>query len=248
MKNFKLFLLLIFCFFGCTNPPYRGCDVLGVDEFIIDSYKIKEGKFSILEMEGKPFPPLSPELLQEYKDVIQNGDVLEIAFYHPTRSDLTRAIAEIGATVGFRVSECKIHLPDLPCVCIAGLTLDEAKEKIEEEYRKELPDVSIFLEYKERLERKVDLAGLVKVANLPVNGKLRLFDALAKAQVPPNANLFKSYVVRDNAFLPVDLYKLIKEGDMSQNIVLRGGDKIYIADPAASTLMVLGEVGKEKAL
>jgi polysaccharide export outer membrane protein len=46
--------------------------------------------------------------------------------------------------------------------------------------------------------------------------------------------------------VPVDLFKLLKEGDMSQNIVMRGGDKIYIADPSASTLMVLGEVGKER--
>ena len=35
---------------------------------------------------------------------------------------------------------------------------------------------------------------------------------------------------------------------MSQNIVLRGGDKIYIADPAAATLMVMGEVGVERTI
>ena len=48
--------------------------------------------------------------------------------------------------------------------------------------------------------------------------------------------------------LPVDFYKLIKEGDMSQNVVMRGGDKIYIADAEDSTIMVLGEVGKECSL
>lgn len=35
---------------------------------------------------------------------------------------------------------------------------------------------------------------------------------------------------------------------MSQNIVMRGGDKIYIADAAASTLMVMGEVRQEKVI
>ena len=95
----------------------------------------------------------------------------------------------------------------------------------------------------------MELAGHVQVPNIPVDGRLRLFEALSIAKKAlPNANLFKSYVVRENALLPVDLYKLIKEGDMQQNIVMRGGDKVYIADPAASTLMVLGEVCKERVV
>ena len=35
---------------------------------------------------------------------------------------------------------------------------------------------------------------------------------------------------------------------MTQNIVMRGGDKVYIADASASSLMVLGEVGKERVV
>jgi polysaccharide export outer membrane protein len=71
---------------------------------------------------------------------------------------------------------------------------------------------------------------------------------MSVARVPTNANFFKSYVIREDALLPVDLYKLMKEGDMAQNIVMRGGDKVYIADAAASSLMVLGEVGKERVV
>jgi polysaccharide export outer membrane protein len=55
-------------------------------------------------------------------------------------------------------------------------------------------------------------------------------------------------MVRDNSLVAVDFYKLLKNGDMSQNIVMRGGDKIYIAEPSATTLMVLGEVGKERVV
>ena len=50
---------------GCSNLPYKGSDALGADEFVIDSYKIKEGKFSILEMEGKPLLTHDPTLLKE---------------------------------------------------------------------------------------------------------------------------------------------------------------------------------------
>jgi polysaccharide export outer membrane protein len=221
---------------------------VGADEFVLDSYQIRQGKFSILQLEGKNFSELSPQYLEEYQDTIQEGDVLFIAIYHPSRSDITAAIASIGATVGFQVTDGKIRLPDLDPIEVKDLTLEAAAQKIQTLYSTQIRDVQVFLSYQDRLERKVELAGLVTTSTIPVDGKLRLFEALSKAKVPPNANLFKSYVVRNNQMLPVDLYKLLKEGDMSQNIVMRGSDKIYIADPSASTLMVLGEVGKEKLI
>ena len=237
------FLLLLF---GCGNRPYMGKDSVGADEFVMDSYKIRQGKFSILQLEGKTYEELSPTLLNEYQDVIQDGDVLYIAVFHPTRSDISAAIEGIGSTVGFHVNGGKIRLPDLDPIPVSGLTLEEAAQKIQSLYSSQIRDVQVFLSYKDRLERKVELAGLVVLSTIPIDGRIRLFETLSRAKVPSNANLFKSYIVRENQMLPVDLYKLIKEGDMSQNIVMRGGDKIYIADPSASTLMVLGEVGKER--
>ncbi|MBS0620710.1 MAG: polysaccharide biosynthesis/export family protein [Verrucomicrobia bacterium] len=244
--KWQIFLLLFVA--ACTNPPYRGPDVVGAEEFVMDSYRIREGKFSILQMEGKESEELSSSMLDEYKDVINEGDVLKIALYHPTRGDLVTAVRSIGDTVGFRVSEGKVYLPDLAPVPVEGLTLQEAQEKIQALYREEIRDVDLFIAYKDRVVRKVELAGLVQVPSIPVDGRLRLFEALSIAKVPPNANLFKSYVVRDNCLLPVDMTKLMKEGDMEHNVVMRGGDKVYIAEPSASTLMVLGEVGKERVV
>jgi polysaccharide export outer membrane protein len=223
-----------------------GKDAVGADEFVMDSYKIRQGKFSILQLEGKNYEELTAGLLDEYQDVIQDGDVLYVAVYHPSRSDISAAIEAIGSTVGFRVTEGRIRLPDLDPITVKGLSLEEASQKIQTLYSSQIRDVQVFISYKDRLERKVELAGLVSIPTIPVDGKLRLFETLSKARVPSNANLFKSYVVRGQEMLPVDLYKLLKEGDMSQNIVMQGGDKIYIADPSASTLMVLGEVGKER--
>jgi len=244
--------LLIICTFlmlaSCGNPPYTGKDVLGADEFVMDSYKIREGKFSILQLEGKPYSELSPDLLQEYKDIIQEGDVLEIAVYHPTRTDIASAVQAIGSTVGYRVIEGKVRLPDLEPIEVQGLTMEEARQKLQNAFTGQIKDVQVFLAYQDRIERKVELAGLVLQSTIPVDGRIRLFETLSVAKVPPNANFFKSYVIRENRLLPVDLFKLIKEGDMSQNIVMQGGDKVYIAEPSASTLMVLGEVGQERVV
>ncbi|EKE08173.1 MAG: hypothetical protein ACD_17C00305G0001 [uncultured bacterium] len=90
--------------------------------------------------------------------------------------------------------------------------------------------------------------GLTGTSSIPVNGKLRLFDLLSMARIPVDANLFKSYVLRGGHPLPIDMTRLIKNGDMSQNIVMRGGDKVYIAEASASTLMVMGEVGRDRTI
>ncbi len=243
----KKLAILVFILSSCSSP-YMGKGVAGADEFVMDSYKIREGKFAILEMEGKIVEEFPEEYLQEYPDCIHDDDVLKIAVYHPKRQDIINAVQNIGSYVGYRVLKGCVHLPDLGQVEVGGLSLDQASEKIRDKYLEQINDIEVFLTYKERIVRKVELAGLVQIPNLPVDGKIRLFEVLSTAKVPPQANLFKSYVIRKNQILAVDLYKLLKEGDMSQNIVMRGGDKIYIADPSASTLMVMGEVNCERVL
>lgn len=236
-------LLLISC-----SAPYMGKNICGADQFVIDSYKIQEGKFSILEMEGVCFEEFDEKFLCEYQDTICEDDVLTIAIYHPKRSDVVKAVQNIGSQVGYRVEKGKIQLPDLEPICISGCSLQEAKEKIKNEYLKEIEDVEVFLSYKKRNIKKVELAGLVQVSSLPVDGKMRLFDALSIAKISPKANLFKSYLIRNNQHVAIDFYKLLKQGNMGQNIVLQGGDKIYIADPSDATLMVMGEVGCQRII
>ncbi len=244
----RYFLLLLFFAASCTNPPYRGCEVCGADDFVIDSYQVREGKFGILQLEGKCYGSLDEVLLDQYRDEISEGDLLHVAVHHPVRGDIGAAISVIGNNVGFRVCDGMLHLPNLCPVEVAGLTLSEAKEKIEKAYAEEIHDMEVFISYRDRSERKVQLMGLVEKPSVEVDGKVRLFETLALAKVPAVANLFKSYVVRDNRLLPVDLNKLVKEGDMSQNIVMQGGDKIYIADAQSSSFMVLGEVNKQRVV
>jgi polysaccharide export outer membrane protein len=243
----KFFALLLLILTSCDRS-YMGEAQFGADEFVLDSYKIREGKFSILEMEGIAFEPLSPELLEEYKDTICEDDVLQIAILHPKRQDIVAAVKEIGQSVGFRIVNGMVKLPDLPPIEVTGLTLDEARAKIQDFYNSQIQDTEVFLSYRDRIVRKVELAGLVSIPSVPVDGKIRLFDVLSKAKAPSDANLFKSYVEREGKLLPVDLVKLLKEGDMTQNIVMRGGDKIYIAEPAAASLMVMGEVSAERII
>lgn len=238
--RFLSFILLIL---GACAPCGYKYSMEGSEEFVIDSYRIKQGKFSILEFGGERYAPLPMDALCEYEDRIDEDDIIKIALFHPTRKDLEEAIAEVGGAIGFRVINGSIRLPGIDPVIIKGLTLDQARHKIQSAYDGEIKNVSLFIEYGERLHSKVELAGAVRIPQIPVNGRIRLYEVLAIAGIPNDANLFKSYVVRENRLLPVDLYKLIHRGDMSQNIVMRPKDKIFIADPIEASIMVMGEVG-----
>lgn len=240
--NLILYALLILT---CTACQHHCCDyaVMGADEFVIDSYTIRQGKFSILEMEGVCTDDLPENAMNEYIDTIAEDDILNIVVYHPKRKDLMEAFQFINKSVGgFRVTNGQVDLPDIPPVTVAGLTLEEARRCLQEEFRQQISDVELFITYQNRLSHKVELTGLVAHANVPVDGKMRLYDVLANAHIPPDANLFLSYVVRDGRPLAVDLYKLLNEGDMCQNIVMRGGDKVFIANKVDSSVMVMGEV------
>lgn len=242
-----LLATLLFLSSCCSNSC--DYDTYGADEFVIDSYKIRQGKLAILEMEGNPLAELSPDAMDEYVDQIDEDDILNIAIYHPTRKDLMDSVQFINESVGgFRVVQGKIELPDIGPVYVLGLTLEDARQVIQDEFRRDIRDVDVFLTYRERLTRKVELTGLVKTPTVPVDGKIRLYEVLAKAGIPPQANLFMSYVSRDGCPLAIDLHQLLNQGDMCQNIVMRGGDKIFIANTADATAMLMGEVGEPKPI
>lgn len=238
----RVFILIITLLTGCTKPCYDYA-VYGADEFVCDSYRIREGKLTILEMSGRDPGRLFPQDLCEYKDVIVEDDILNISVYHPKRKDLMQSIEMLNENIeGFRVLRGQVSLPDLPPIHVAGLTLEEARDLLQERFREQVHEVELYVTYRDRLQRKVELIGLVQVPTIPVDGKIRLYEVLSKAHIDPNANLFMSYVMREGYPLAIDLFKLIHEGDMTQNIVMRGGDKIFIANSADAGVIVMGEV------
>lgn len=236
-------LVLLLSLASCSHPTVCDYPVFGADEFVIDSYKIRQGKLAILEMEGYEVGVLPCDTMEEYKDTIAEDDLLNIAVYHPKRRDLMDSIQFINQAVGgFHVVKGFVALPDIPPVYVAGLTLEEARLKLQNAFREQIQDVEVFITYQDRLKSKVELTGRVGTPTIPVDGKIRLYEVIAKAHIAPDANLFMSYIMRQGKSLPIDLHQLINQGDMAQNIVMRGGDKIFIASPNDALAMLMGEV------
>jgi len=70
-----------------------------------------------------------------------------------------------------------------------------------------------------------------------------LLAALAVAGGPTeNADLLQAYVTRDASVLPVNFKRLLGEREVSQNVLLKDKDFIYIPDVRDNRVYVLGEV------
>jgi polysaccharide export outer membrane protein len=235
-------LLIIFVIFltSCTPLPYSDT-TYGIDEFISDSSLIYQGKQSIQQMEESKLNHCLKSTLEPYEIELIDGDILSIVLYCPNRPDRVRNLQIINDHSGYTISNHQLCLPELPPIDVRGLTLNQARSVIESNYQEQLPDAQIFVDFKKRKTRYVQIIG-AKIPFVEVDGKVRLSEVIAKAKLPINANYFKSYVLRKGCQLPIDLNKLIVEGDDSQNIVMRGGDKIYIAQARDSVVMVMGEV------
>lgn len=67
---------------------------------------------------------------------------------------------------------------------------------------------------------------------------IRLF----RNQTIDMVDLDRSFLVREGEYIPVDFDKLIKDGDMSWNYRLRGGDYLFFANAGLKRVFVFGEV------
>lgn len=144
MVRTLLSFLVLLALVSCGEPRYN-FDVKGADEFVMDSYRIRQGKFSILEMEGVPVCSMPVDCMCEYVDCVVEDDMLNIYIFHPTRKDVTGDIAGIGNTVGYRVIKGCICLPELEPIHVLGLSLHQVKIKIQENYSTIIADIEVFL-------------------------------------------------------------------------------------------------------
>lgn len=239
--KYKLLFIVIFLLLsGCVAPVYENT-TFDIEEFKFDSKQIAQGKFAVLALEKNN--DFSSGALHDLSDeTVIDGDELSITLHCPSRPDRVESIEIINARTGFCISNGVISLPHFPPIPVSECTLNQVRDLVESTYQEQIPSARIFVNFKKKRDRIVQIIGAAK-SMVVVDGQIRLSEVLAKAQLSPYANLFKSYIIRKEEQLSIDLYKLIHQGDESQNIVMQGGDQIFIANIFDASIMVTGEVG-----
>jgi polysaccharide export outer membrane protein len=155
----------------------------------------------------------------------------------------------------------KIYFYVLPGIDVWGLTLSEAKDRIERELKDrdliKAPIVSVQLRGID--SARVWLLGRVdKPGVYPMSAPMTLLEAVsiaggtltssASGTTEDLADLSNSFVVRNGERLPVNLEHLLHYGDMSQNIYLEPDDFVYFPSTASHDIYVLGAVRMPRAV
>ena len=195
--------------------------------------------------------PLAPELLQPDAQLLTlgPGDVIEVELLGVANS---RSKMQVGP-------DGKIYFDLLPGLDVWGLTLSQTKTRLERELAKyqAMPQVSVAL--RAVGSKQVWLLGrLTKPGVYPLAMPTTLLESIAQAggtsrstsQISREeiSDLRHSFIVRDGQYLPVNFDRLLRHGDMSQNIYLRPGDFVYVPFALSQEVYVMGAVRFPRAL
>lgn len=147
--------------------------------------------------------------------------------------------------VGSRVDgEGYIQLPLLGPVYVGGMTAKEIQQDLQMRFEQVIAEPSVVVEVLRHRSQPLYLVGefrepTVYYMDRPVN----VVQALAHGSgFTEDAHIRGARVVRGERTLPVDIYRLLREGDLSHNIYLKPGDTLYVPDTVEQRVFVLGAI------
>ena len=158
----------------------------------------------------------------------------------------------------------KIYFNLLSGVDVWGATLAETKAKLETELAKfvrERPQIALTVRAVE--SKRVWVLGRVQAPGVySMTAPMTLLEAVSMAGgtmalsnfqdqeaagiTEELADLRRSFVMRQGHALPVDFKRLLKEGDLTQNIYLQPDDFVYLPATTARQIYVLGAVAQPR--
>ena len=92
--------------------------------------------------------------------------------------------------------------------------------------------------------QRISVLGAVRTPGIiKLRTATSLLDAISQAGgLTDDSDLRQSLVVQDGRILPVDLERLFKQGDITQNIYMRANSSVYVASTKFNSAYVIGEV------
>jgi polysaccharide export outer membrane protein len=234
------FLLLIFVglfLFGCAEEQFEANTDL--KQFQQVSQNIEKEKATTDRNIQKPSAAvLTTDDIGDY--LLGPGDLLQVTVFET--QDLN---AEVRVS-----SRGVISLPLLGNVDVRNLTAAEAETKIETDLKvKYLQDPHVSIYIKEHVSKQITLVGsFKKPGTYDYVSKRKLLDVIAIAEGLSEKAGSSAYITRfddktkKNINYFIDLDELVRRGNMEQNIVVMGGDVVFI--PETGQCFVDGAVRK----
>jgi polysaccharide export outer membrane protein len=198
--------------------------------------------------------------------VLGPGDVIQVSVYlHPELSedagaDLTAPVTSDASgtaptTNGVRnvmiTSDGTVQLPLLGTIKFGGYSLTHIQHWLTHAYARYIKDPQVAVNLVSARSMSYYLLGDFAQPGIKYpQHPLSLLQALALGGSVDlaTADLYQAYVAHGNTKLPIDMYTLMVNGDLSQNITLASGDVIMVPTSANEDAFVFGTVAKPGAV
>ncbi len=166
--------------------------------------------------------------------VIGAADVLAISVLDNKELDTV-----VGVTPGG-----KITVPLIGDVQAGGLTVSELTQRLTQEFATKVKSPQVTVTLRDVNSYRIYFLGKVGKPGVQTSkSEVTLLQAISMAGgIQDGADLSLAYVARGTERLPVDFVKLLRFGDLSQNITLDPDDTVVIPDNPQNVIYVTGEV------
>ncbi len=125
----------------------------------------------------------------------------------------------------------RISLPLLGEIYVVGMSPNQLREELTRGFAEYINNPEITVTVLEVRSMKIHIFGNVDFAGPhELRGTTTLLEFFATNKIPVKVDLSASFIVRNGRKLPIDLYALIEQGAISNNIELLSGDLIYFMD------------------
>jgi polysaccharide export outer membrane protein len=178
------------------------------------------------------------------------GDTVLVAVYrHPELSITYYTGASFNAAPGGRMTglvvdnDGSIQFPLIGSVQVAGKTAEQLRVYLEQELGAFIKEPNVTVQVVFAGSIRYYLLGQFTQPGLKYSDRpLHLLEALSLGGSVQfdRASLRSAYVARSGRRLPVNFQRLIREGDLNQNILLEAGDVVLIPDNTSEQAFVFG--------
>jgi polysaccharide export outer membrane protein len=159
----------------------------------------------------------------------------------------------------FVTPDSKVYFDLVPGIDVAGKTTRQLQTELEAGLAKYYKQPQVAVTLREALSQRVWVLGRLNAPGIyPIKQPMRVLDAVSQAgglftsrftgTTEELADLKHSFMVRGGKTLPVDFEKLIREGDMTQNIYLEPNDYLYLPSSLTNEVYVLGAVTEPRPI
>jgi polysaccharide export outer membrane protein len=144
-----------------------------------------------------------------------------------------------------------LYYPYVGDIHVAGKTVSEVRALLTHELSKSFKKVKLDVRVLSFQSHRVAVVGEVKVPGiLSMNETpMTVSEAISRAGgAVPDSDLSNVTLARDGKLYKIDVLALYEKGGSGQNLLLKDGDVLNIADRKDNKVFMIGEVGRQQAL